>query len=105
MWARSLGKHSYYGGLFSLEESTEGVQYAVFDDIAGGIKFFPQYKSWLGMQLEFYCTDKYRRKQLVKWGRPCIWLANEDPRGAGDSVDYDWLEANCIFVYVEDKLF
>jgi hypothetical protein len=103
MWARSLSKHAYFGGLFSLEESLEGVQYAVFDDIAGGLKFFPQYKSWLGNQLEFYATDKYKRKTLVKWGKPCIWISNEYPITEG--VDHDWMEQNCIFVEINSPLF
>ena len=53
MWARSLGSHAYFGGLFSLEEweIDENVDYAVFDDIQGGFKFFPAYKSWLGNKL------------------------------------------------------
>jgi len=103
MWVGYLSKHDYFGGLFSLEESLEGVQYAVFDDIAGGLKFFPQYKSWLGNQLEFYATDKYQRKTLVKWGKPCIWISNEYPITEG--VDYDWMEQNCIFVEINSPLF
>ena len=40
MWARSLGSHAYFGGLFSLEEweIDENVDYAVFDDIQGGFQ-------------------------------------------------------------------
>ena len=33
MWARSLGRHAYFGGLFCLDEPTEDVDYAVFDDM------------------------------------------------------------------------
>ena len=104
LWARSLGKHAYYGGLFSLDESIIDVKYAVFDDINGGLKFFPNYKSWLGCQEQFYCTDKYKGKKLVHWGRPCIWLSNEDPR-TNEGVDIDWLEGNCDFVHVRFPIF
>nr|QXN75561.1 MAG: replication associated protein [Genomoviridae sp.] len=103
-WARHLGNHAYFGGLFSLEEDLSSAKYAIFDDICGGISFFPQYKSWLGMQLEFYCTDKYKKKKLVKWGKPCIWLSNEDPR-MDPKADIEWLEGNCIFVNVTTPLF
>lgn len=104
LWARSLGKHAYFGGLFSLDESLEGVEYAVFDDINGGLKFFPNYKSWLGCQLQFYATDKYKGKKLIHWGKPSIWLSNEDPR-TNEGVDIDWLEGNCLFVQVTQPIF
>ncbi len=103
LWARSHGPHAYFGGLFSLDEPIDGVHYAVFDDINGGIPFFPQYKWWLGHQQQFYATDKYRHKQLVNWGRPAIWVANNDPRGE-TGADYDWLNANCQFVYIDEPI-
>lgn len=103
IWARSHGLHAYFGGLFSLEESLEGVKYAVFDDINGGIQFFPQYKWWLGHQKQFYATDKYKGKKLIYWGKPAIWVSNDDPREQ-HGADRDWLEANVLFVYVDRPL-
>lgn len=104
LWGRSHGIHAYFGGLFSLDEPIDDVRYAIFDDIAGGLKFFPSYKSWLGGQSEFYCTDKYRKKHHVTWGRPCIWLSNTDPRD-DEGADQAWLEANCFFVNLEQPIF
>ena len=69
IWARSLGKHAYFGGLFSMDEDIDGASFAVFDDF-GGIKFLPSYKFWLGHQSQFYVTDKYKGKKLVHWARP-----------------------------------
>jgi len=103
VWARSLGNHAYFGGLFSLQEEVSTVDYAVFDDINGGISFFPQYKWWLGHQKQFYATDKYKGKQLITWGKPAIWLSNTDPRGE-NGADYDWLNANCVFIYVDQPI-
>jgi len=103
LWARSHGPHAYFGGLFSLDESVTDVKYAVFDDINGGIPFFPQYKWWLGHQKQFYATDKYKHKQLIEWGRPAIWVSNNDPREE-NGADYEWLNANCQFVYVNSSL-
>lgn len=103
VWARSLGKHAYFGGLFSLQEETNDVAYAIFDDINGGLPFFPQYKWWLGHQQQFYATDKYKGKKLIHWGKPSIWLSNKDPREE-QGADYDWLNANCIFVYVDEPI-
>lgn len=81
------------------------VDYAVFDDIRGGIKFFHSFKEWLGCQE--YVTVKllYRDPKLVKWGKVSIWLANKDPRQDLDVEDIHWLEANCTFVAVEEPIF
>lgn len=105
LWARSLGNHAYFGGLFSLDEPLDDVEYAVFDDLHGGLEFFHQYKSWLGRQNEFYSTDKYRAKKLISWRhRPVIYLSNNDPR-YDKGVDIDWLNGNCVFVCVEQPIF
>ena len=95
--------HAYFGGLFSLDESLDGVEYAVFDDINGGIQFFPQYKWWLGHQNQFYATDKYKGKKLINWGKPAIWISNEDPREQL-GADVDWLNKNVTFVYIDTPL-
>jgi hypothetical protein len=98
-WARSLGKHLYFGGLFNIDDYREDCEYAVFDDMQGGLEFLHSYKFWLGCQKEFNVTDKYRHKKRVKWGKPCIYLSNQDPR-ADRGVDVEWLEGNCDFQYV-----
>ena len=86
-----------------MDESLEDVDYAVFDDMLGGLEFWHQYKFWLGAQQQFYATDKYKGKRLVKWGRPCIYVHNKDPR-EDKNADIDWLEGNCVFIYVADSL-
>jgi len=103
MWARSLGNHVYFGGLFSLDEFSPDVDYAVFDDIQGGLEFFHGYKFWLGHQQTFFATDKYRGKKLIQWGKPAIWCSNTDPR-IDKGADYDWLCANCTFIFVDSPL-
>lgn len=74
-------------------------EYAVFDDMQGGIGFFHGYKNWLGAQMNFQVKVLYRDPKMITWGKPCIWLSNwkEDPRNV-ESVDQDWLKENCIFV-------
>lgn len=105
VWARSLGNHAYFGGLFSMDESLEGVDYAIFDDF-GGLKYLPTFKFWLGHQKQFYVTDKYKGKQLVHWGKPSIWLSNSNPMDEfGLKVeDAVWLQANCTFVELTRKI-
>lgn len=104
LWARSLGKHAYFGGLYSLDEPLDDVDYAVFDDMQGGLKFFHAYKFWLGAQKQFYATDKYKGKRLIDWGKPCIYLSNSNPL-ADEGVDHDWLVGNCLFVNIEEPIF
>lgn len=103
-WARSLGDHNYFGGLFCLDDFEEDKKYAVFDDMQGGLEFFHGYKFWLGHQAQFYATDKYRGKKLITWGKPAIWCSNTDPR-ADKGADADWLDANCQFVFIDSKLY
>lgn len=109
VWARSLGAHSYFGGLFNMDLFSEDGRYAVFDDIAGGFGFFPSYKCWMGGQFEFSVTDKYRHKRNVRWGKPAIWLCNTDPRldwyKPGSGPDFEWMEANCDFVELSRAIF
>lgn len=104
LWARSLGEHAYFHAQFSLEEPTDDVDYAIFDDMQGGITFWKSYKCWLGQQTQFYATDKYKGKKLIHWGRPTIYLANSDPR-MDKECDYEWLEGNCIFVSIDRPIF
>jgi len=100
-WARSLGKHFYFGGNFNMDQLSydeESVSYAVFDDIHS-LKFFPMWKFWMGAQETFTVTDKYKGKMTFNWGRPIIWCNNKDPRADPDA-DAEWIDANCIVVYV-----
>ena len=103
LWARSLSKHAYFGGLFCLDESLDDVDYAIFDDMQGGLKFFHSYKFWLGAQRSFYATDKYKGKKLIFWGRPSIYIANQNPL-CDEGVDHDWLLGNCEFVEITTSL-
>lgn len=107
VWARSLGKHLYFCGLFSYKEASkhDDARYAVFDDIQGGIKFFHGFKNWLGAQRQFQIKGLYRDPELITWGKPCIWVANTDPRHDVSFEDAQWLEGNCIFIEILEPLF
>ena len=96
--ARCFGKHSYFGGLFNLDQYDKTAEYAVFDDLHGGMEFFHSYKQWLGGQKEFTSTDKYRKKQNIKFGKFSVYCSNTDPRDE-KGADRDWLEGNCKFVH------
>lgn len=81
------------------------VKYAVFDDIRGGIKFFPAFKEWLGAQPWVSVKCLYRDPKLVKWGKPSIWVSNDDPRLSMEPSDASWLEGNADFIYVGEPIF
>lgn len=86
----------------------------------GGISMFPSFKEWFGAQSVVTVKALYRDPVQIKWGKPCIWLANADPReqlkaditdrtpkGRIDLIynDIDWMEANCIFVELQEPIF
>lgn len=103
LWARSLGSHIYFAGMFNLEAYDDTCTYAIFDDILGGLTGFSTYKQWLGAQMEFTATDKYKRKRTIHWrGRPTIWITNDDPSVA--NVDHDWLDKNATTVYIDKQI-
>lgn len=107
MWARSLGEHIYSCLQFNVDDvraKLEVARYAVFDDMQGGFKFFPSYKGWLGAQKSFTVTDKYKGKTTIEWGRPTIWLSNDNP-GVGGDVDIDWIYGNCYVVHLDKAIF
>lgn len=107
VWARSLGRHLYFCGLYSYKEANKAdeAQYAVFDDIQGGIKFFPSFKNWLGGQEEFQIKGLYRDPEIIKWGKPSVWISNTDPRHDMSLADVEWMEGNCTFVEVRHPMF
>lgn len=107
VWARSLGSHIYTIGMNSGAElsKAENVDYAIFDDMRGGIKMFPSFKEWLGAQAYVTVKQLYREPKATPWGKPCIWLANTDPRYEMDPSDVTWMDANCFFVELIHPLF
>lgn len=104
LWSRSLGSHVYTMGMVSGAElrkvASDDVKYAIFDDMRGGMKFFPAFKEWLGAQAYVTVKELYREPALVKWGKPSIWISNGDPRDLLEAGDISWLEQNCVFIEV-----
>ena len=90
-----IGKHAYFQGMFNLQELDNEADYAIFDDLIGDLESFKQYKQWFGCKQEFTTTDKYARKRKIIWGKPSIWLSNNDPR-ASPHIDLDWWDKNVI---------
>lgn len=83
--------------MFNMDLWNDDAKYAIFDDYEDWKKFY-NYKCWLGAQLEFSITDKYKRKKNIKWGKPSIVLSNIDP----DFSDQQWIKKNCVVYFMKD---
>lgn len=107
LWARSLGRHIYCIGLVSGDEQIKApdVDYAVYDDIRGGMKFFHSFKEWMGAQAYVTVKRLYKEPKLVRWGKPSIWLSNTDPRLDMDPSDASWMEDNAVFIDISHAIF
>src|SRR5262249_10905728 len=101
-WARSLGSHNYFNNLFNVDDFDMHKDYIVLDDI--NPEFFPNYKAWIGAQKVTTITDKYRPKRSIKWGKPCIWLSNQDPM-TYKGWDWEWVQKNAVIINLTTKLY
>lgn len=119
-WARSLGNHIYSQRLLNVREvawKIDEARYHVLDDI--DLRYFPAWKDWLGGMMWIPVRMMYKDVINMPWGRPCIWCNNTDPRdvirrslnmhnGEGDGKfsgeDLLWLEANCVFIAIDDDI-
>lgn len=91
-------------GGFNLDEWDDHANYMVFDDVPW--KYLPSKKSFLGGQLEFVVTDKYRKKRTVHFGLATIYSMNDDNyREIIVDPMWEWLTGNCVVVFIENKLF
>lgn len=90
----------YFNGIFDLGEWNDNAKYAIFDDFEDWERFY-NYKQWLGAQLQFGVTDKYRKKRQIKWGKSCILLSNQNP----NFKDQEWINLNCFTIFITNKLY
>lgn len=97
----------YFNCYFNLDDWDSNASYIVFDDIPWD-RFKGWWKQFFGAQKEFVLTDKYKKKQKVLWGKPCIYLCNEEanPR---DLLYFDsekqWLDENTITCKINSSLY
>lgn len=91
--------------MFNIDVWNSDAEYIVIDDIDW--EYIPCKKALFGAQLEFTITDKYRKKRRVKWGKPCILLANEDgdPYEKMSQKEKKWYDENVTLCYVNNKLY
>lgn len=84
----------------------EKIEYGIFDDMSWKETAFKDggFKTWLGGHESFTSTDKYRGKSSVSWGKPAIYLANENPlatlKGANNQK---WFIDNTVIIYLGEN--
>lgn len=104
LFARALGRHTHFGGLYNMTEFDPDCEYAIFDDMEQGFKGF-DYKNWIGGQHQFVTTDKYKHKKTVTWGRPVIYISNLNPFDtAPPGIDLAWLAGNTVCVEIDQPM-
>lgn len=107
-WARSHGTHIYMGTQFNLRDWNSEAAYLVLDDVA--FKYIGGHRKGLwGAQKEVVISDKYMKKKTYKWGKPCIFVCNEDDDFRENSdlkrSEIEWYFANSVIVEVTQKMY
>lgn len=105
-FATHLGEHVHWMRDFRLrdlfEKGIENIEYLIIDDINWDSTLLngSAYKSWLGGMMSFVATDKFDRKlRIAPWGKPCIFLCNDNPLDFVSASTARFLEKNC---YIEE---
>lgn len=102
--ARSWGKHLYWNTMCTISgQDWDGADYLVVDDVPW--EYFIGRKAFLGGQRDFILTEKYVRKTKIQWGKPVVYLCNEDPRHEMKDWEEKYFNDNCQFEFVYDKLY
>ena len=65
------------------------------------VSSFRGYKGWMGCQSEIQLSGKYMKHRKLIWGKPTIYMSNEDPR-ASAHIDLDWWDKNVDTVYIDE---
>lgn len=100
--ARSLGQHWYMNGAWNVDCYDDRAEYGILDDIAWE-SMQRYYKGIMGLQMWVTVTDKYKKKSVIRGGKPVIILTNNLPTFTVDEAA--WLEANVVFHFVGHKLY
>lgn len=106
--ARHLGPHIHWERDYRLQSlldvGTENIDYLIIDDIdwSSDLLRGSAYKAWLGGQHHFIATDKWVKKLDITWGKPCIFLCNEDPLLFLKPADYRFIMKNCYIEHVRE---
>ncbi|QNI80862.1 replication associated protein [Byrsonima crassifolia associated gemycircularvirus] len=103
VFARKLGRYCLMAGRLSVKHFKKDCEYMILDDLEEGLP--KQYKLLLQGAPLINWTDKYMKGEQIAWGRPCIYLSNDNPlENPPRHVDTKWLQGNCIIIHVDRPL-
>jgi hypothetical protein len=106
MWARSLGRHTYWATYHNLATWDKDATYTIMDDFNWKASSTEMKKSWFGAQHTFTMTDKYVRKITIINGKPLIYICNILPWETGNECEeVEWFKANSYVVKISAPLF
>lgn len=99
---RSWGPHIYWGGSTTIRGADwDNAEFIVVDDVPW--EYFTGKKQFLGGQHEFILTEKYVRKTRIVFGKPCIYVCNEDPFYDMNEQEKEYYGGNCVKVILGDS--
>lgn len=106
--ATHLGPHIHWMRDYRLQDISDvgvaNIDYIVIDDIDWDSSLLKgsAYKSWLGGQKSFVATDKWVKKLRIDWGKPCIFLCNDNPLDFVSQSTANFLQKNCFIEEVRE---
>ena len=111
--AFQFGQYTYMANLWILDQWENKSAYTIFDDIdpntAGGENKglnFGWFKGFFACQKGIGGTDKFRKKILLKNGKPLIWLSNYTLEETfKNQKDINYIKKNCIVVELTKPLY
>jgi len=89
--------------MFNLKDWNYDAEYMVIDDIEW--KYVPGKKGLIGAQQTITLSDKYVKKMTFSWGKPVIYLCNEDMDVFNTCDEKRWLWENAVYVMLKNKLY
>ena len=107
----ALGSFTYECNIWNMDQWDNSAAFNIFDDMdpgsdpAKGLNFV-WYKGLFGAQKMVGLTDKYRRKRMVRNGKPMIWLTNfELNYSFKNEEEVDYIEKNCYVIRLSKPLY
>ena len=100
----SWGNPAHMTNGWDMDALTDDCSHVVLNDI--DVKKFSYWREFLGCQMSFVVTAKWRRERTVRFGKPVIWTCNfdNDPRKVKIVGDY-LKQVDIVVVEVDRPLY
>jgi len=88
--------------MFNVDVFDQDSDYIIFD-ACDPVELKQTYKAWIGGKDEVYIEEN-GRVETIEWGKPCIWLSNDDPRNY-QGWDWEYVDANAVVIHLTHNLY